>query len=251
MVAVLSLLGVVTLALTITRVATIVLTQTGLSRDVARFQARSALSGAGFTTSESESVVNHPVRRRVISTLVLVGSAGLVTTVTSLLLSFAGTDSGEATTRVGVILLGLVGLRWLAGSPVVDRLVTRATRWALRRYTSLAVADYEKLLHVTEHYAIAELVVEEDGWLAGRRLDELQLRAEGVVVLGVYRKGRGAYVGVPGGEVALQVGDEVVVYGDDEVIAELTQRPRGPEGDAAHAAAVERYAQLRREQAGR
>ena len=58
--AVASLLVVIVISLMVTRMATIALTATGLSRESARFQARSAFSGAGFTTSESEAVVRHP-----------------------------------------------------------------------------------------------------------------------------------------------------------------------------------------------
>ena len=66
MIAVLTLVVVVLLSLVITRMATVALTLTGMSSEAARFQARSALTGAGFTTSESEAVVNHPVRRRIV-----------------------------------------------------------------------------------------------------------------------------------------------------------------------------------------
>ena len=66
MIAIFSLLLVLVLSLLITRIATIALTYTGLSRQSAKFQARSAFTGVGFTTSESEKVVNHPVRRRVL-----------------------------------------------------------------------------------------------------------------------------------------------------------------------------------------
>lgn len=62
MTAVVSLLVVLTVSLLVTRIATVALTATGLSRETARFQARSAFSGSGFTTSESEAVVRHPVR---------------------------------------------------------------------------------------------------------------------------------------------------------------------------------------------
>ncbi len=165
MLAVVSLLAVVTIGLTITRVATIVLTTTGLSRDVARFQARSAFTGVGFTTTEAESVVNHPVRRRVIMWLVLVGNAGIVTTVTSLLLSFNDATGGQTLLRTAVIVLGLFGLWLLAGSRVVDRAVHRATEWALRRYTKLELRDYDQLLHVTEDYAVIELEVRAGDWL--------------------------------------------------------------------------------------
>ncbi|HWH13902.1 MAG TPA: hypothetical protein VNT51_04095 [Miltoncostaeaceae bacterium] len=59
MIALASVFVVVIVSLLVTRVATVLLTATGLSREVARFQARSALSGVGFTTGEAESVVNH------------------------------------------------------------------------------------------------------------------------------------------------------------------------------------------------
>lgn len=52
----------------ITRVTTVALTVTGMAKESARFQARSAVSGVGFTTSESEAVVNHPLRRRIVMT---------------------------------------------------------------------------------------------------------------------------------------------------------------------------------------
>src|SRR5699024_9833199 len=93
MIAAISLFIVVFLSVLITRIATIALTHTGLSRESARFQARSALTGSGFTTSESEKVVSHPVRRRIILLLMLIGNAGIVTAVSSLILTFVISDS--------------------------------------------------------------------------------------------------------------------------------------------------------------
>ena len=77
MLAIASLLVVVLISLIVTRVATVALVSTGLSREMARFQARSAFTGTGFTTQEAESVVNHPVRRRIVMALMLAGNAGL------------------------------------------------------------------------------------------------------------------------------------------------------------------------------
>jgi Trk-type K+ transport system membrane component len=70
-----------TLALTITRVGTVALVLTGMSHDAAHFQARSAFYGVGFTTKESETVVNHPVRRRIVTLLMLLGNVGIATVV--------------------------------------------------------------------------------------------------------------------------------------------------------------------------
>ena len=90
MAALVSVFAIVVLSLLITRFAVLVLVVTGLSRESARFQARSALTGSEFTTSESEAVVDHPVRRSVIMRLMLIGNAGIVTVIASLVLSFRG-----------------------------------------------------------------------------------------------------------------------------------------------------------------
>ena len=240
MLAIVSLLAVITVSIVITRVATVMLTATGLSRDIARFQARSAFSGAGFTTSESESVVNHPVRRRIVLQLMLLGAAGVVTSLTSLLLSFTDATGGQTARRIAVLLVGLLSLRLLAGSRLVDRGLTRLTEWALRRYTRINVRDYDKLLHISDDFTVAEVEPEEGEWLLGRRLDELRLRDEGVMVLGIYRRD-GSYLGVPAGPTLVEPGDRLIVYGEDDVVHALAARPAGPQGDRAHQEAVARY----------
>lgn len=78
MLPIISLLIVISLSILLTRIATVALTLTGLSREAARFQARSALTGTGFTTAEAEKAVGHPVRRRIILFLMLLGNAGIV-----------------------------------------------------------------------------------------------------------------------------------------------------------------------------
>lgn len=83
-----TLFAVIIVSLLITRVATIALTLTGLSREVARFQARSALTGSGFTTTESENMMIHPIRRRILMHLMLVGNAGIVTVIASTVVIF-------------------------------------------------------------------------------------------------------------------------------------------------------------------
>ncbi len=54
-----SLLITLAVSLIVTRIAAVALMSTGLSREAARFKARSAFSGVGFTTSEAETIVYH------------------------------------------------------------------------------------------------------------------------------------------------------------------------------------------------
>ena len=53
----------------VTRIGSVALSLTGMAQDSARFQAKSAYTGVGFTASESEQVVDHPVRRLICSAL--------------------------------------------------------------------------------------------------------------------------------------------------------------------------------------
>jgi hypothetical protein len=233
-IAIVSVLIIVALSLVITRVATVALTLTGLSRETARFQARSALTGSGFTTSESEKIVRHPLRRRIVMALMLVGSAGVVSVIGSLMLSFIGSEgAADAGSRVLTLLLGLAGLFWLSTSRWFDRGLQGFIRWLLRRYTDLDVRDYASLLHVHGEYSVSELHVDAGDWLAGRTLQELALTEEGVLVLGIERSD-GSYEGAPHGPTLVHAGDIVVLYGPAERLEDLDRRPAGQLGERAH-----------------
>jgi hypothetical protein len=233
--AALTVIVVLFLSFVIIRVATSALVLTGMARESARFQARSAFLGVGFTTNEAESVVDHPVRRRIAMWLMWLGNAGIVSVVGSLVLSFGG--HGPTLHRVAVIAAGLLALSFVARSRWVERAMDRMNERLLARFTSVDARDYAGLLHVRGGWTIDELKVREDDWLAGRALGELHLRDEGILVLGIERRG-GEYVGAPHGDDVLDPGDTLVLYGRRVRIDELDDRHRGREGEQAHAAAV-------------
>jgi NhaP-type Na+/H+ and K+/H+ antiporter len=229
---------VIIVSILVTRVATIALMHTGLSKEVARFQARSAFSGAGFTTTESERLVNHPVRRRIVMLLMLFGNAGMVTAVTSLLLTFIG-DTGPTPVvyRVALIAGGLLLLLYAANSPWVDRALYQVVEAALRHYPYLDVRDYASVLHLTGDYRIVELQVTEDDWLVDKTLGDAQLNKEGILVLAVQRRD-GAFIGAPRGETMLFDEDTLFLYGRMDEIQALDQRKRDWRGDVEHRRAM-------------
>ncbi|MFH5803283.1 TrkA C-terminal domain-containing protein [Alienimonas sp. DA493] len=237
----LSLLATLTISLVVTRVATVAFMATGMSRESARFQARSAFTGVGYTTNEAESVVNHPVRRRIAMILMLLGNLGVATVAGTVMLSvsqFTGAnDPRKVAFAVGVLLAGTATLILLANSEWVERRLNRIISRALRKYTSLNVQDYVALLHLAQGYVISELRVEPEDWLANKTLIQLALPQEGVLVLGVQRKG-GTYVGAPHGETMIRPYDTLLVYADGGRVEELDSRRAGRAGDEEHAAAV-------------
>lgn len=232
--AILSLLIVISLSILIIRIGTVAFTMTGLAEDVARFQSLSAFSGAGFTTSEAESIVKDPARRKIVSLLIRLGSAGVVTAISTLVLSFVGAE-GALSERLLVLLGGLVLIIIISRSDYFNRLLTPLIQHVLKRYTKLDLHDYADLLHLHQNYRVVEIEVEQDSWLGSKRLKDLNLPAEGVIILGVLRAKSGKYIGAPGPDLQLRIQDQVILYGRAPRLKELSDRFSGNE--AAHEAA--------------
>ena len=235
---IIALLTVLALSLVITRLATVALVMTGLSRESAKFQARSAFTGTGFTTWESEQIVNHPVRRRIVMILMILRSAGLVTVIISVILSFMGAArQGERLIRLLWLVGGIGGLLLVAHLPIVERGLERLIGWALNRWTDFDVRDYARLLNLSGPYGVSEMQVDESDWVAEKQLRECDLGGEGVTVLGIQRAD-GDYVGAPRGSTTIHAGDTLILYGRSDALHELDQRGGGGAGDLAHERAV-------------
>ena len=234
---------IVLISMLIGRVATTALTLTGMSREQARFQARSALTGAGFTTTESESIVTHPVRRRIVMLLMLTGSAGIVTVIGTIAIGVSGAQSSaDSLQAFGGLIASIVVLMWAMRTRPVERLLSRLIRMGLKRWTDLDIRDVESLMDIHGGYSIAELLVEQSDWVCDRTLAEMRLNDEGILVLGVQRR-NGGYDGAPHGTLAVHAGDTLLLYGHQDRIAELDERVKGPLGDAQLAASSAEVAQ--------
>lgn len=240
MVSVLVLILALVLGLLITRIATRILVATGMSFQYAKFQARSAFTGVGFTTTEAEQVVNHPVRRRVVMSLMLMGNLGIATLVVTLLGAFNVDRGSDALYRVGVILLGVLLVWRMAASEKVDHWIKEMMATFMEGRPNLRLRDYAGLLQVASNYDIGELSVREGDWLAGKSLARLRLSDEGVIVLGIERGG--GYEGTPRGDFVIQPGDILILYGRQEVLADLDDRRSGMSGELIH---VDRVAEQR------
>ena len=230
-----------TLSLIVIRVGTMALMLTGLSREAARFQSHSAFTGVGFTTEESESIVNHPVRRHLTMGLMMLGNIGIATVIATLTATLLSERTSERWGLSLALLASGVLLLWaLAKSIWVERQLNRPIAWALKQFTRLDVRDYVSLLKLASGFAVYELRVDQGDWLAGKTLVQLGLAREGVLVLAIQRLG-GNYIGAPAGDSQVHAGDTLVIYGPLSRIEELDTRCAGPEGDDAHAKALKQY----------
>jgi len=195
----------------VVRAAAIALMMTGLDPKRARFQALSAFTGTGFTTREAESVINNPRRRRIITWLMIMGNAGIVTvvvTATSSLVSSKGVQL-----PITIVLLA-------AGIVVIYKMATH--RGFIRTWESFVEDKFvkssateeevaEDLLHLMEGYGLVRWIIGDTSSVAGRTLAECRFTGANVLVLGIERGN--SWVPVPSADQKIEAGDKMVVYG--------------------------------------
>jgi hypothetical protein len=195
----------------VVRAAAIALMMTGLDRKRAVFQALSAFTGTGFTTKEAESVIHHPMRRKIISLLMVLGNVGIVAVIITATSSFV-TSQGY---RLPLNLLLLV-----AGILVIYRVATHKgfiRRWEsfiedkLVKSQAFEEGPVEDLLHLLEGYGLVRVMVKEGSPLANATISGCAISGEGVVILGIEREKE--WISVPERGEQIREGDRVVVYG--------------------------------------
>ncbi|MBN2351671.1 MAG: TrkA C-terminal domain-containing protein [Spirochaetales bacterium] len=245
MIAVISFFSILIISVIIVRVASIMLKLTGLSADVAKFQARSAFTGTGFTTREAEGIINHPVRRRIIQTLMLIGNIGVVSFISSVIISVLTLQISESGWMVLIVIgVGLLLLLLFTRSRLIEILFTAVVTRLLRRWTHLYTNDYDSLLNLQAEFEVTKFKLPGKSWFTDRAIKELKLTDEGILILAV-RRTDGYFIGTPQSTTVLYEGDEVIMYGRAPILRSIITRPAGEDGDRAHREAVE--AQLRME----
>ena len=101
---VLLLLGIVAASLICVRAGAVALELTGMEPDKARFQALPAFTNTGFTTREAEEITGFPIRRRIITILIVLGRAGTVSVIAAFATSLLQRTPTRTALNVGIIV---------------------------------------------------------------------------------------------------------------------------------------------------
>ncbi|MGC6426927.1 MAG: TrkA C-terminal domain-containing protein [Akkermansiaceae bacterium] len=214
----LALILICLIALLCVRWGSTALQLTGMSKQVAQFQAASAFFGVGFTTKEAELVVDHPVRRRIILHLIVAGNIGLTSAMATLLVTFMGSDErgiGGTFGWLAVTALLTFAIALLCNLQAVRAPLDRLMKWMLKRAGIGHVRDYDYLLNLRDGFGVYDKeVIEGHRWI-DKALWETRPSDAGVVVLGIYRED-GSFTGAPNKDTKVELGDVLMVYGRAE-----------------------------------
>lgn len=221
MIALFSLLIIIALSIIAVRIGAIALELTGLSTEVASFQAQSAFSGAGFTTTEAEAMVTHPVRRRIIRILILAGGAGVTTSIATLVITFVGQTGKGVIVRGQFLLIGLLCIFLFARSRHLYAIMKVIIKKALKKWTTLRVYDYEQLFGLGQGYVIAKISIRQNNPWRDKPIRDLKLHLEDLLILAVYRKAgkKVNFIGTPHGDFVLNINDELICYAKEDTIS--------------------------------
>jgi hypothetical protein len=195
----------------IVRAGAVALMITGMEEKKARFQSLSAFSGTGFTTREAESVVNHPQRRRIVSTLIILGNAGIVTVIVTSTSSLV-TSKAHHLPFIPLILVAGIALIYIIGKNKGfikgwEELVKKR----LDRRETFDETDAEDLLHLGEGYGLVRISIRPDSRWQGRPFSEFSAGIQSALLLGIERKGK--WIPIPGPHETIAENDRLVVYG--------------------------------------
>lgn len=200
----------------IVRAAAIALMMTGLDQNRARFQALSAFSGTGFTTREAEFVVNHPRRRKIVSWLMILGNAGIITVIVTGTSTLVTSKGFQLPINVVILIVGIFVIYKLATHKGFIRRWESFIEDKLVKSPAMEEAATEDLLHLIEGFGLVRAIIKEDSPLIGNSLSQSELSEKKILVLGIER-GK-TWIPVPKADEIVMEGDKLVVYGPLNVL---------------------------------
>ena len=203
----------------VVRIGGFALQLTGIEPDVARFQALSAFSGTGFTTREAERVVGNKTRRRIVTILIILGNAGMVTVIATLVASFTQV-SGYMWffIRLAIIVGGIFGLyQLIIRSNVGQRILDWLQRPVMNRILREAPA-VEEIFHVEKDWAISLVMIKGSSNIIGLSVSDITVE-EDIEVLAIDRAG--TYLTKPNWDEKIAEGDRLLVYANRKSVKRI------------------------------
>jgi hypothetical protein len=197
----------------IVRVGAIALMMTGLDRPKAVFQSLSAFTGTGFTTREAEIIVNNPLRRKIVSVLMILGNAGIIAVIISATSSVVTSKAYELPIHFVLFVLGVYLIYRVGKSRGFTLKLESFIERKLVRFPAFEEGTAEDLLHLLEGYGLIKMRINKESQLIDVALAEWRFRSQDIIILGIERGKEWFPVPAKHNE-KVQEGDQLVLYGE-------------------------------------
>lgn len=201
----------VLLALIIIRIGTIALKLTGMKWENAIFQSVSAFTGCGFTTSMSENAMNDPKRRKIISWLIILGNAGLITVVITLLQSVQIKFNHDLVHDFLVFMPVIVCLGLLFGALFITKPVFRMVEKYYKIPGVETVSVIEKFMNPKNGHGLVRVQVLTTNAICEKTVQELNPALNEFSILAIERDE--LFIPIPSETEKVKPNDILICYG--------------------------------------
>lgn len=187
---------------------------TGLERKVARFQAISMLTGTGFTTGESELIIDHPIRRKLGAFLILFGAfslAVIISAITNLL------TETFYTMEIAYIAGGMFAFLFILKLPWMQKLLTEKLKSELKEHFELGDLPITDVLLLDEDDVVRDISIGENSPFTGKKFNEIIQNEEDIMLLFIKRGELNIRSKAP--NTTIKQGDRIIVYGNNPLIS--------------------------------
>lgn len=212
----------------VVRIGAIAFQLTGIEWSMAKFQSLSCFTSTGFTTKEAELVTATPQRRRIASVLIVLGHAGFVTMIATLVNSLRAQqiiESGLSRSilpfelppfwaqliNLAIIIVAVYAIYRIFTNTRFARKLTDALRRRIIKKEIFKPVSFEELLLATGGYGVSRVIVGAESPILDRTLSESPLRSWDITVLAVIRGGE--TIPNPAANVKILSGDELICFG--------------------------------------
>ena len=213
---------VIAISAFVVKIATVALKMTGLDEKKAYFQAMSAFTGTGFTTKESETILENDIRRKITIFLMILGNAGLVSVITTLVISVGRTKTTPLLINAGIVLLVIFILFKMLSHPRIKKFLNDKIESRLEKQAPFRKRPIEEILRIAKDYGIAEVSISEKCQDLGKSLNASSLRENDILVLAIERKD--TVIPAPKATDHIILDDVLICYGKLSNIAKIIQK---------------------------
>jgi hypothetical protein len=203
---------VIIISVLVVRAGAIALVFTGMEESKARFQALSAFTRTGFTTREAETVMRDPRRRSIVTWLIIIGNAGLVTVIVTATSSLTSTTGPWLWINVLVLAVGIYLIYLIVKRTPLLAMWQRFVEKRVKPSPFMEESAPEDLLHFGKGYGLLRIPITPDSPLVGRLLARANKPENDFWIVGIER-GK-LWFSLPTSKATIREEDKLVIYGE-------------------------------------
>jgi hypothetical protein len=200
-------------------ILSIVMKLTGLELGKARFQIISILTHTGFTSRESELIVQHPTRRKIASILMIVSYVAQITLITLLFNVLNNASRSLLSISIALVAMLLFVILVTKSKYISGRFEQITERLLKNKIKKAGASRIDQILNLSPEFSIYEMIVDIDSPICDKTLREVHLKEHYIQILKIDRGEE--MIDFPTADTRVLAGDRMIAYGKIDALTKM------------------------------